>query len=72
MVEQGAVDVTVEFQAGNGIVRQSFSGVANDAPVFVTAAAVPVASAIPAVDPAGLALLALLVAFAAIQLRRRT
>ena len=71
LVQEGAADVTVEFEAGRGIVRQSFGGLGNDAAVFVTAAAVE-ASGIPAVHPAGLALLALLIALATLRYRRRT
>jgi len=71
LVPEGTVDVEVEFGVGNGIVRQLLGGIGTDQTVFVTAAAVG-ASAIPAVHPAGLALLALLVGLAAMQLRRRT
>ncbi|MEO8487585.1 MAG: IPTL-CTERM sorting domain-containing protein [Betaproteobacteria bacterium] len=70
LVPDGPIDVVLEFVVSGGVVRQSFAGVGDDTPVFVTA--VPVGTVgIPATSGTGLALLALLIALAAWRMRRR-
>jgi hypothetical protein len=71
LVPEGTVDVNVEFGVGNGLVRQFLGGIGTDVAAFVTADPLGTPT-IPTVHPAGLALLALLVALAAMRLRRRT